>query len=201
MYLCFSENYFYYQYCKHYWNQTGILQWELILTLVTVSLLPTNHGHQDSAHLWHLHSIIHIYKSLKLQFMYFIVLYCLLLCTSETDSHIHSTHISPYSDVLKWTFTHITVHFFSPSTHTHTRTYVLALILCMYIKTVYACSRNDNGLIQVSLIPQAFTYLNIWWHYKGLHHMLFSGGPQHMNTKGNWATSSSSRYPNRWRQL
>jgi len=46
-------------------------------------------------------------------------------------------------------------------------------------------------------IPQAFTYLNTWWHYKGLHHMPFSGGPQHMKTKGNWATSSS-RYPNGW---
>ena len=32
-------NYFYYQYFKHYWNQTGSLHCKQMLTLVTVSLL------------------------------------------------------------------------------------------------------------------------------------------------------------------
>jgi len=29
------------------------------------------------------------------------VVQCLLLCASETDHHMHSTHISPNSDLLK----------------------------------------------------------------------------------------------------
>ena len=122
------------------------------------------------------------------------VLLCLLLFTSETDIHMHSTHISPYSDLLKWTFTQIIVHFFSLPPHTQC---ILALILCMYVRilNVSVCAA---GMIMVlfrfPLTPLAFTYLNFGQHYKGLHHVLFSGSPQHMKTNGNWATSSS-RYP------
>jgi hypothetical protein len=90
--LCISAIIFTTSISKCYRNQTGILHSKQILTLVTVRLLPTNCGHQDSVNRWHLYTISHVNIRLNLQLMYCNACCCALLKLTCI------WHISPYSN-------------------------------------------------------------------------------------------------------